>query len=58
MVKDLDLPRDIVSLLHAYRNQGSDDELRAAALKISMPWQGYTVPDDVRAVLKYIDALG
>lgn len=57
MVRDLELPRDILSLLHAYRNDTSDDQLRAA-IKVCMPWQAYTLPNDVRAALEYIDALG
>lgn len=58
MVNQLNLPHEITSLLHSYLYDKSDEELRAAALKIPMPWQGYTVPDDVQAVLKYVDALG
>lgn len=58
MVNQLNLPQQITSLLHAYLYDKSDEELRAAALKIPMPWQGHTVPEDVRAVLEYVDDLG
>lgn len=57
MVNDLELPRETRSLLHLYRTDASDDQLRAA-LKVCLPWQAYTLPHDVRAALEYIDELG
>lgn len=54
MVNTLELPREIRSLLHAYRNDASDDQLHVAS-KVCMPWQAYTLPNDVRAALEYID---